>query len=675
MKKSIEELVILARNGNGKAKEELVRITIDDAYVVARSLCHSEADAQDVLQDCYMQVFMKFDTLNSPASFRAWLKMMVRNRCFDLYKSYRMQNERTFTDYGQENDEGEVVELDPIDVSSTYQPEVQLDMKTKRDIVFSIMDTLPVEQREVVYLMYYENRKISEIARILQCTENTVKSRLRYGKAKIEEEVRAFEKKEGIRLYNVTPLLLFSNFYQSVQEDAIVSVGKYATKKLIRSMVVKHTVQHVSQGAVTTAVKGASLSTAAKVGIAAAVTVTAATGTGAAVVVYQNHVRHQETVNQQEGNHVPDENEMVVAEEEPSLVWAVSPDSGLFDGVTKAYPLSGRQSDWIENVTGPIGYPSQWTDSDYSPDVFIAEYEDGKTLFNYEGEELLDEHYGYIQIIPWGRFPNDLRNDIICVTDKEPWDGWSYYDEQGNPLDESDYEILAYPLSSNYEVMDGMVLDQMNGVGASTNPRMIVDGKIYDSFYFKAYGVPEDVQPTDQYAQSMTLGLPRDQLAQVCADDFETTLGIACIRNDGSICPTMPYVPHGVMVNGIVAAKNETYTDETYQDTLACNFYDGIAAKGNNLAVLNAYTGERISEFIYDALGFTVEGYTPVHRNGKWGLIRSDDGTVIIDSILDSITSVYQGKVYVQYGDVKGILDLEETLFQGVTIDEEAFME
>lgn len=46
-----------------------------------------------------------------------------------------------------------------------------------------------------------------------------------------------------------------------------------------------------------------------------------------------------------------------------------------------------------------------------------------------------------------------------------------------------------------------------------------------------------------------------------------------------------------------------------------------------------------------------------------------------IDSILDSITSVYQGKVYVQYGDVKGILDLEETLLQGVTIDEEAFME
>lgn len=673
MKKTMEELVILSRSGNAKAREELVRMTIDDVYVVARSLCHSEADAEDVLQDCYMQAFVKLDTLSNPSSFRAWLKTMVRNRCFDLYKSYRMQNERTFSDYSQENDEGDIIELDPIDISSVYQPEVQLDMKTKREIVFSIMNTLPVEQREVVFLMYYENRKISEIAQLLQCTENTVKSRLRYAREKIETEVLALEKKDGIRLYNVAPVLLFSGFYRSIKEDAIVSFGKYATKKLIRSMVVKNTMQHISSGVASTAVKGASLSTAAKAGIAAVVTLTAATGTGAAVVVYQHHENNPETVYKQEETDAPSEVPMVT--EEPSLIWAIAPDTGVFDTVTKAYPLSGRQSDWIENVTGPIGYPSQWTDSDYSPDVFIAEYEDGKTLFNYEGEELLDEHYGYIQIIPWGRFPNDLRNDIICVTDKEPWDGWSYYDEQGNPLDENDLKILAYPLNSNYEVMDGMVLDQMNGVGASTNPRMIVDGKIYDSFYFKVYGVPEDVQPTDQYAQSMTLGLPRDQLAQVCADDFETTLGIACIRNDGSICPTMPYVPHGVMVNGIVAAKNETYTDETYQDTLACNFYEGIAAKGNNLAVMNAYTGERISEFIYDALGFTVEGYTPVHRNGKWGLIRSDDGTVIIDCILDSITSVYQGKVYVQYGDVKGILDLEETLLQGVTIDEEAFME
>ena len=87
MKKTIEELVILSRSGNNKAKEELVKMTIDDAYVVARSLCHSEADAQDVLQDCYMQAFQKLEMLNNPSSFRSWIKTMVRNRCFDLYKT------------------------------------------------------------------------------------------------------------------------------------------------------------------------------------------------------------------------------------------------------------------------------------------------------------------------------------------------------------------------------------------------------------------------------------------------------------------------------------------------------------------------------------------------------------------------------------------------------------
>ena len=129
-------------------------------------------------------------------------------------------------------------------------------------------------------------------------------------------------------------------------------------------------------------------------------------------------------------------------------------------------------------MTGPIGYPSQWTDSNYSPDVFIAECEDGKTLFNYEGKELLNEHYGYIQIIPWGiTGERPLRNDDLYVTDTKPWEGDVYTDENGNRLDESDLEILAYPLSSNYVVMEGKTIDQMNGVGASTNPRMIVNGK------------------------------------------------------------------------------------------------------------------------------------------------------------------------------------------------------
>ena len=220
MKKTIEELVILSRSGNSKAKEELVKMTIDDAYVVARSLCHSEADAQDVLQDCYMQAFAKLEMLNNPSSFRAWLKTMVRNRCFDLYKSYRMQNERTFSDYGQENDEGDIIELDPIDVSSVYQPEVQLDMKTKREIVFSIMNTLPAEQREVVYLMYYENRKISEIAQQLQCTENTVKSRLRYAKAKIECDTLILDDRSRS---DTIPYNINENATCTVEHEATVS--------------------------------------------------------------------------------------------------------------------------------------------------------------------------------------------------------------------------------------------------------------------------------------------------------------------------------------------------------------------------------------------------------------------------------------------------------------------
>ena len=96
-----------------------------------------------------------------------------------------------------------------------------MDQKETSRLVREILDTLPEDQRIVVGMYYYDQLSVSEIAEELECSENTVKSRLNYGRKKIQGKVLELEKK-GTKLYNLAPLPFFiwllRNLYKQPDE-------------------------------------------------------------------------------------------------------------------------------------------------------------------------------------------------------------------------------------------------------------------------------------------------------------------------------------------------------------------------------------------------------------------------------------------------------------------------
>ena len=402
MERSIGELVIQTKNRDEKAAEELIRLTEGRAYAVARALCRNEQDAKDVVQDCYMKAFSQLDKLNDPSRFEQWLSSMVRNACYDLFRSSAYAKTNVFSDMSAENEDGDVIELEPIDMHSTYQPEVSLDEKTKKEIVFDILAKLPDDQRAAIVCMYYEDMKISDIAKEMQCSENTIKSRLNYARKKIAEEVELYEKKYDIRLYNVAPLPLFFAWFTSTTKDMEVSMAniitKKACKKIIKGTIAKHGTKALLSSQAATK---AGLSTAAKITISATVGIGVTAGvTTAAVKVYENHeakTNNNPTITNNE--ELP--STLIKDGVNNPVIWAVDPDEHAYDNVESMTFLSGRSTDWHEFPYGQIGYPSQWSNAGYSANVMLARFADGYTLYNYDGEELLDEHFAYIGLVPW----------------------------------------------------------------------------------------------------------------------------------------------------------------------------------------------------------------------------------------------------------------------------------
>ena len=216
-----DELIQRAINGDELAQQELYERTYNDVYCTIMAITKDEDLIMDMVQDTYLVGFQKLDQLKDSNRFCAWLRQIAHNRTLNALRDRRVL--RTAAVISTETEVVLDVEDDHID----RQPEASMDQKETSRLVKEILDDLPDDQRVVVGMYYYEQLSVSEIADELKCSENTVKSRLNYGRKKIQVKVLDLEKK-GTKLYSLAPLPFFvwllRNLYREPDKDIFKSI-------------------------------------------------------------------------------------------------------------------------------------------------------------------------------------------------------------------------------------------------------------------------------------------------------------------------------------------------------------------------------------------------------------------------------------------------------------------
>lgn len=210
-----DELIQRAIQGDEAAQAELYNRTYSDVYFTILSITKDEDLIMDMVQDTYLTAFRKLEQLKDSDSFCAWLKRIAHNRTLNALRDRRVLH--TATTISTETEI--VLEIEDDRIESL--PEASMDQKETSRLVREILDALPEDQRIVVGMYYYDQLSVSEIAEELECSENTVKSRLNYGRKKIQGKVLELEKK-GTKLYNLAPLPFFiwllRNLYKQPDE-------------------------------------------------------------------------------------------------------------------------------------------------------------------------------------------------------------------------------------------------------------------------------------------------------------------------------------------------------------------------------------------------------------------------------------------------------------------------
>ena len=238
------QMINLAAKGNQTAIEDLYRLTYNSVYKSAKVLIQDEDAVLDIVQDSYVKAFQSLDQLDSPENFKAWIKRIATNKAKDYLKKKKPV---LFSEMAGEDGE----EIDFRDEQPDHYPEVVVDRKETARLMKEILDALSEDQRLVIGMFYYEEMSVREIAESLGCSENTVKSRLNYGRKKVEVKVRELEKK-GVRLYSMAPLAFLLSLF-SVEASA----AEIPSQAVLEAVVAKCTTAAGMAGAAGAGVKAA----------------------------------------------------------------------------------------------------------------------------------------------------------------------------------------------------------------------------------------------------------------------------------------------------------------------------------------------------------------------------------------------------------------------------------
>lgn len=222
-KQALTELILLAQNGDSNAVGTLYEHFRAKGISIAKQYVKTEEDAEDVYQDSFLKAIDHLDSFDVSKDFGPWLNTIIANTS----KNYLAKKKPTnFGDMSNEDMEY----VDSVENSDTsVMPEESLDRKELTRIMDDVMADMPESQRQALTLYYYEEMSVAEVAKIQEVSEDTVKSRLNYGRKKAADAISKYQKKTGTKLFSIVPIYFIIYFkYIKKVTDAAATAAKAA---------------------------------------------------------------------------------------------------------------------------------------------------------------------------------------------------------------------------------------------------------------------------------------------------------------------------------------------------------------------------------------------------------------------------------------------------------------
>ena len=187
---SDESLMLRYRDGDVRAFELLVTRHRKALFNFILRFVRDTAAAEDVTQETFLRLVKGADAYERQAKFTTWLYTIARNLCVDAARRGKHRKAASLdAPLGDEDGSASLLDLVPDGAAGVDRQAQSRELAVR---LRQAIEALPDEQREIFLLREVADLQFNEIANVIGCPENTVKSRMRYALEKLREALEEY---------------------------------------------------------------------------------------------------------------------------------------------------------------------------------------------------------------------------------------------------------------------------------------------------------------------------------------------------------------------------------------------------------------------------------------------------------------------------------------------------
>jgi len=175
-----DDLIVRAQKGELVAFRELVDEYSPQVYSITYQMTGNSADAKDIAQEIFIKLYLALNKFNNKYRFTTWLYRMAVNASIDFKRKQLHRREFPLE---------EMEKMSSID-NGHNNPEFLHERNELKGIISRLTGILTERQRKVFILRDLQSFSTSEVARILNCSQITVRVHLASARVRIKKELQ-----------------------------------------------------------------------------------------------------------------------------------------------------------------------------------------------------------------------------------------------------------------------------------------------------------------------------------------------------------------------------------------------------------------------------------------------------------------------------------------------------
>ena len=187
------DLLLLARQADGEAFNELISRARPRCLTIARSILGNEAETEDRMQDAFFKAWRNLNAFREDASFTTWICRIVANECLMLSRRRRRYHELSLDDCSNSESPQRHWVRDP-----RANPEQLVATEEIGELLARELRRVPTIFRTVLVLAEVHGLTTIEIAAHLNISVPAVKSRLIRARRELRRRVESHSGRMGL---------------------------------------------------------------------------------------------------------------------------------------------------------------------------------------------------------------------------------------------------------------------------------------------------------------------------------------------------------------------------------------------------------------------------------------------------------------------------------------------